>query len=371
MARPAWAALIAAGASLALALPPAAGAQSGAATDPADLTAAQLAGQRAIYSFSGTSAPSSLLTRIRQGRAAGVIFFSSNVASRSQVNRVAAALTAAQRASSISEPLLLMTDQEGGEVRRLPGAPTMSARQVGRSSNSSNVAAASGRTAARNITSYGLNVNLAPVLGVYRQNGDFLDQFQRSYSSNASVVARLGRQFIVNQQRDDVAATAKHFPGLGAARSRQNTDERPVTIRLPLSTLRTIDERPFRSAISARVDFVMPSWAIYPALDARRPAGLSAKWITGELRNRLGYRGVVVTDAIEAGALARFGGVGNRSVLAAAAGADLMLYSGGRVSEGDQGGAGMSRELGSGRLSRASFEQAVSRILELRRSLGD
>ena len=122
-----------------------------------------------------------------------------------------------------------------------------------------------------------MNVNLAPVLDVYRAPGDFTDQYQRSYSSSAATVAACGKAFITAQQQAGVAATAKHFPGLGAATATQNTDNGPVTLSVSLAGLRAIDEAPYPAAIAAGVKLVMASWAVYPALDARRPAGLS-RW---------------------------------------------------------------------------------------------
>ena len=76
-----------------------------------------------------------------------------------------------------------------------------------------------------------MNVNLAPVLDVYYKSGNFIDEFQRSYSSRASTVSTCGKAFITAQQRTGVAATAKHFPGLGSATTSQNTDIRPVTLQ--------------------------------------------------------------------------------------------------------------------------------------------
>jgi len=75
-----------------------------------------------------------------------------------------------------------------------------------------------------------MNVNLAPVLDVFRQPENFIDEYQRSYSSNPDTVARLGASFIAAQQQMGVAATAKHFPGLGSATQAQNTDLGPVTL---------------------------------------------------------------------------------------------------------------------------------------------
>src|SRR5262249_52362285 len=150
--------------------------------------------------------------------------------------------------------------------------------------------------AAANLRGVGMNVNLAPVLDVYREAGDFDDQFGRSYSMKPAVVSALGANMIKAQQAGKGAATAKHFPGLGAATAAQNPDVGPVTLHLSLAAIRGIDEAPFKAAISAGVRLVMLSWAVYPAIQAR-PAGLSPKVVQGELRNRLKFTGVTITDA--------------------------------------------------------------------------
>ena len=289
------------------------------------LSLEQLAGQRVVYSYAGLRPPTALLSLIRAGEAAGVIFFADNISSTSQVRAVVGALQRAALSSPLHTRLLLMTDQEGGEVRRLPGAPIWSEKQIGERANGAMLARAAGSGAGRNLASAGIDVNLAPVLDVYRRAGNFIDQFGRSYSSNAASVAALGGAFISSQQPDGVAATAKHFPGLGAASASQNTDLGPVTLRLSLRTLRSVDEAPYRVALSDGVKLVMTSWAVYPALDPARPAGLSPIVIRGELRRRLGFRGVIITDGIDAAAVIPFGGLARRSVRAAAAGADLIL----------------------------------------------
>jgi beta-N-acetylhexosaminidase len=115
----------------------------------------------------------------------------------------------------------------------------------------------------------------------------------------------------------------------------------------------------------------MTSWATYPALDPRLPAGLSPTVIQGELRRRLGFRGVTITDSLAAGALAPFGGFGERGVLAARAGADLILCSARRVAENSPGEGtdvlrAVTSALADGRLERASAEAAAVRTLRLR-----
>ncbi|HET9105113.1 MAG TPA: glycoside hydrolase family 3 N-terminal domain-containing protein [Solirubrobacteraceae bacterium] len=331
----------------------------------------QLAGQRIVYSYAGLRPPGSLLAAIRAGEAAGVIFFADNVAGAAQLRGVVDRLQRLARAAPGHRPLLMLTDQEGGAVRRLPGPPVDSERTIGDSPDGSRRAAAAGAAAARTLRATGVNVNLAPVLGVYRQTGNFIDQYGRAYSAHAGVAGRLGAAFIAAQQRSGVAATAKHFPGLGAASTAQNTDLRPVSLATPAATLRAVDERPYRAAIAAGVKLVMVSWARYPALDAAHPAGLSARIIDGELRGRLGFRGVTVTDGIQAGGLEGFGNAGARAVAAARAGADLILCaavgpSADSPAIGIQARSALAAAIASGEISRSAARASAARILALR-----
>jgi beta-N-acetylhexosaminidase len=335
------------------------------------LTTDELAGQRIIYAYAGLRPPASLLTAIRAGEAGGVIFFGPNISSLSQIRGVIAELQRASLASPLHTRLLMLTDQEGGEVRRLPGAPALSEKQIGRSRAAASLAHAAGTGAGHALAGVGMNVNLAPVLDVYRRPGNFIDEFQRSYSSTPSTVATLGGAFIGAQQRLGVAATAKHFPGLGAAAQSQNTDLRPVTLGLSAATLRSADEAPYRTAIAAGVKLVMTSWAIYPALDPFRPAGLSPTVIQGELRRRLRFRGVTITDGIDAGAVTPYGGLARRSVLAAQAGADLILCAAvnpaaNTPAQGITAMHAIAGAIGSRSISTASAQQAAARILALR-----
>jgi beta-N-acetylhexosaminidase len=209
---------------------------------------------------------------------------------------------------------------------------------------------------------------------VYRVPGNFIDRYQRSYSASASAVASLAGSFITAQQRTGVAATAKHFPGLGAAATAQNTDERPVTLAVPLSALRATDERPYAAAIAAGVKLVMVSWAVYPALDPHRPAGLSKTVIVAELRRRLGFHGVTITDGLGAGALRAYGDFAGRGVLAAQAGADVLLCAG-LLPQDDTPANGLAvlgavrTAIARGTLGRTDARQAAARVIALRASL--
>jgi beta-N-acetylhexosaminidase len=335
------------------------------------LTDRQLAGQRVIYSYRGLTPPAYLLKRIRQGEVAGVIFFSGNISSRAQIRQVAAELQKAATSPSnpVRHPLLLMTDQEGGEVRRLPGGPDQSEKQIGQSAHPAAAATSAGTTAGQNLHGVGLNVNLAPVLDVYRAAGNFIDEFGRSYSRHAPVVSSLGADFIKAQQKAGVAATSKHFPGLGAATRSQNTDERPVTLNVSKSQLRAVDELPYQKAIAAGTKLVMVSWASYPNLGSRRPAGLSSIVVQGELRKRLGYTGVTITDALEAGALRPFGGTAQRAFMAATAGMDLILCSGQDASQGIAAVTALTGAYRKSTLNHTKFRAAATRVVALRASL--
>jgi beta-N-acetylhexosaminidase len=333
------------------------------------LSPRQLAGQRVIYSYRRLTPPATLLRKVRAGEAAGVIFFGENISSRAQIRTVIGELQQAAAQGPVKAPLLMMTDQEGGHVRRLPGAPVLSEKQIGASADPASAAQQAGRGAGLNLKDVGMNVNLAPVLDVYRNPGNFIDQFGRSYSMSPRKVARLGGDFIRAQQRIGVAATAKHFPGLGAAARMKDTDRRTVTLRLSLRVLRAVDELPYPSAISSGVRVVMVSWATYPALDSRRPAGLSTAVVRGELRRRLKFAGVTITDALDAGALRAFGPVSNRAVLAARAGMDLLLCSARSVREGTSAVTALAAALQRDQVNRPAFVASVERVIALRSGL--
>lgn len=130
---------------------------------PSSLTARQLAGQRVIYSYPGLTPPAGLLALIRDGAAAGVIFFGDNISSHAQIAAVIKTLETADADPSnpVRAPLLLMTDQEGGQVRRLSGAPVLSEKQIAGSAHPANEVEAAGSGAGENLKGVGMNVNLA------------------------------------------------------------------------------------------------------------------------------------------------------------------------------------------------------------------
>lgn len=346
-------------------------AHASAATAVDKLSLEQLAGQRAIYSYSGKLPPPQLYEKIRAGQVGGIILFGPNISGREQIRAVITSFQRARLRAHLPReirrlPLLIMTDQEGGIVKRLPGPPEQSERQIGKTGSAS-LAFSAGRGAGVNLLDAGVNVNLAPVLGILRPGGGFLAKFDRLYSPKPHVVATLASAFVRGSQGAGVAATSKHFPGLGAAID--DTDSGPVTLDLSKATLHAVDEAPYPAAIRAGTRLVMVGHAIYPALDPGRPASLSKRVVGGELRRRLGFEGVTITDALEAGALDAFGNIPERGVKAALAGEDLLLYSAKEVNEGVAGVAALRGALKSGRLDVDAFKRSLVRVLRLRADL--
>ncbi|SDU87946.1 beta-N-acetylhexosaminidase [Microlunatus sagamiharensis] len=335
-----------------------------------DMALDQLVGQLVVYSYPGLTPPAELLRLIRAGRVGGLIFFGENITSTAQIAGVVAQLREAHAESRIREPLLLMTDQEGGIVRRLKDQePYLSAKQIGQQPDPQAAATEAGRGAAAGLKAAGMNLNLAPVVDVYREEGNFDDQFGRSFSSDPEVAGDLGMRFATAQQAAGVAATAKHFPGLGAAPAGANTDLTAVTLSQGLRELRRVDEAAFVPSIRAGIDLVMASWAIYPALDAKRPAGLSRRVIQDELRGRLRFRGVTITDALEAGSLDAYGTDAEVGVLAARAGMDVLLCSSRDVSQGEAVAAALEDALLHRRLEAGAFLGSLLRVRRLRSRL--
>lgn len=328
-----------------------------------ELTTRQLAGQRIVCGFDGRRAPASLLRAISNGELAGVILFDDNVRSRAQVRRLSASIQATQRPPALRAPVLISVDQEGGQVKRLPGPPKFSAEQMG--ARGVKVARSQGAATGASLRGMGVNLDLAPVLDVARPSGFIADQ-DRGFSSRPGRVAATGVAFAEGLESANVAATAKHFPGLGSTSA--NTDLRPSTIRLGAKALRSIDERPYEAYVQAGARLVMVSSARYPALGGPRlPASQSRRITTGELRNRLGFEGVTITDSLEAPGARAGTPAAKVAVRAAAAGSDILLYV--HCDAGVRAARALRKALNSGKLDRARFEASVDRVLALRASL--
>jgi beta-N-acetylhexosaminidase len=326
------------------------------------LTPGQLAGERVVVSIDGTGLTKELRHAIHSGKVAGVVLFEADFPSRARGRELIDALQSVPRPKPLRGlPLLVMTDQEGGEVKRVDGAPEASAATMGAEGPS--YSRKQGRATAANLRSLGVNVDLAPVLDIGRPGG-VIAATERSFGESPAAVARTAVPFARGLEGGGVAATAKHFPGLGTAT--ENTDFEAQRLQLSKGELRATDEAPYGAFIAAGGKLVMLSTAIYPAF-SNRPAAFTKRIATGELRGRLGFRGVTITDSLGSTAVAEFGGQREAAVDGAAAGDDLLLFD--DLPSALAGHEALVKQLAQGGLNRAPFEAAVGRVLRLRASI--
>ncbi len=321
----------------------------------------QLAGQRIVAGLAGTAISPRLEAAIRRGYVAGIVLFADNLSSRGAGRRLIARLQAIPRPSALGDPLLVMVDQEGGLVKRVDGAPAASAAEMGERGGA--FGRDQGRRTAANLRELGINIDLAPVLDVARPGGT-IAATGRGFGATAERVAATAVPFAAGLQEGGVAATAKHFPGLGAAP--ENTDFAVQRIDLPKRVLREVDETPYRAFIAAGGKLVMLSTAIYPAL-APEPAAFSRAIAGGELRGRLGFEGVSITDALDSVAVRAFGGPAESGLAAARAGSDLLLFT--EPAPAEAARRALLAQLRAGTLDRGGFERSAQRVLDLRAGL--
>jgi beta-N-acetylhexosaminidase len=317
-------------------------------------------GQRIMVGLPGTVASKALLAQVRSGQVGAVILFSYNIASRSQVRALTSSLQSAAKAGG-NPPLLIAVDQEGGEVRRFAGGPPyLDPPQMAATGNVS-TARLQGVTTGRYLAGVGVNMDLAPVADVPTTRNAFIWQQNRAFSFNPTTVARFSTAFALGLQSAGVAATAKHFPGLGSATL--DTDYGFVVLR-PSAAQRAAALTPYRTLIPSGVDVVMVSIAAYPAYDpSRAPAALSSRIIGGVLRGQLHFRGVTITDALN-------GPTGHNEitagVLAARAGADMLLF----IDSAPGELAALTKAVHSGQISTSAALASYQRIVTLKRHLG-
>jgi beta-N-acetylhexosaminidase len=323
----------------------------------------ELAGERIVVSIAGTGLTAELRQAIAEGKVAGVVLFEADFPTRAAGRSLVRELQAVPRPPRLARlPLLVMTDQEGGEVKRVDGPPEASAAAMGRRRPA--YARRQGRLTAANLKSLGVTVDLAPVLDVGRAGGVIADT-ERAFAGDAPGVVNTAIPFAEGLEAGGVAATAKHFPGLGTAA--ENTDFEAQSLALSRGELFHVDMPPYRAFVAAGGRLVMLATAIYPALSPR-PAAFSRRIVTGRLRRRLGFHGVTITDSLGSTAVAEFGGQREVAVEGAAAGDDLLLF--GDLPSALAGQEALVAQLHKGGLKRQPFLAAAERVLRLRAELG-
>jgi len=248
----------------------------------------------------------------------GVIFFARNVGTPEEVlelNREIKRVAA--------RPLLLAIDQEGGQVARLKQGftelPPM--RAVG-AAGSPALARELGRLIGRELRAVGFDMNYAPVLDI-DTNPDNPIIAARSFGRTPELVTELGLALAAGLQEVGVAACGKHFPGHGDT-SQDSHLELP---KLPhaMARLEEVELAPFKAAAKAGIASFMTAHVIFEAVDSKYPATMSRAVLTGILREKLGYDGMVVTDDVEMKAIADNYGVEEAVLLGLGAGVDHFL----------------------------------------------
>src|SRR6266576_3344163 len=263
---------------------------------------------------------------------------------------IAAKLNALQRRSKL--PLLISADLEWGAGMRVVGATAFPMIMAAGATGAERDAYTIGRVAALEGRAVGIHVNFAPDADV---NNNPLNPIinTRSFGEDPHAVARLVRAFVRGLQDNGMLATLKHFPGHG-------------DIRADYARLDSVELVPFRAGIDAGAQVVMSAHIAFPALTGDAPATLSAAMLTGVLRDSLKFKGLVVTDALQMGAIVAKYGAGEAAVRAFEAGSDLLLMP----ADPDSAIASMLMALQSGRITAARLDASVRRMLDIKRGVG-
>lgn len=279
-------------------------------------------GQLFIMAFDGLRPSSDTVEYLRTFRIGGVILFRDNYESPGQLHALTAQL---QTKCAFSDmPLFICSDHEGGRIQQFRTGFTALPAMAEAGCGDPAATEALYRTAARELRAAGLNMNLAPVADVCPagQPGTIGD---RSFGEDPSLVSAHVTAAVQGLQAEGLLACVKHFPGQGATTQDGHRDL-PVA-QATSEQLEKRDLMPFRAAITAGVSAVMTAHVIYPAVDdAYCPASLSEFWLTEILRRRLGFAGLILSDALEMkGIMTKYDPV-ESGLLALAAGTDILLY---------------------------------------------
>lgn len=280
-------------------------------------------GQLFITGIPGTTLDRETEHLIRDYNPAGVILFARNIEDPVQL----AGLSRDLQDASITYhgiPLFMAVDQEGGRVARLKEPFTIFPGNEAMGKDKDPVARAEefGRVTAREMKIVGLNMNLAPVVDVRRAEPEkHLEG--RMFSEDHEIVALLGRTVVRTLQANGIMAVAKHFPGLG--RAGIDPHDHLLKIEMDRKEIEEVNLPPFRGAIEEEVAGIMTSHAVYPALDAERPATLSPAVLGTLLREEMGFKGLILTDDLEMGAIAKKWGPAHGALASFSAGADILL----------------------------------------------
>ena len=279
------------------------------------------AGRVVMVDIEGRQLDADTAAFLREHRIRAVCLFRKNLGPEAQIRQLTADLRVA-----MGEGAVIAIDQEGGSVVRavsLPQAP--GAMALGAAGDEA-LAERVGAGVARGLRHLGINWNFAPVLDVNNNPANPVIG-ERSFGADPLLVARLAGAWMRGAAAQGVACCGKHFPGHGDTRT-DSHHALPVVDK-PLAALEALELLPFR-VLAPDAPSLMTAHIIYPQIDPEHPATLSRPLLTGLLRERIGYHGVVITDALLMKAVHDRYGHGRAAVLALQAGADMPLAQGAR-----------------------------------------
>ncbi|MER5320730.1 beta-N-acetylhexosaminidase [Streptosporangium roseum] len=308
----------------------------------------------------GVGTPAKAVARYRPG---GVILFpwAGNVKNVRQV----VALTNGLQKASPEIPLLIGADQENGRVSRMaPLVTEMPGASVIGSTGDPSLARKAAKVTGTELRALGINLDFAPVADVnINPRNPVIGP--RAYGSDPKKVAPMVAAAVQGFHDAGIASTAKHFPGHGDT----NVDSHsglPV-IQHSLSQWNKLDAPPFAAAIGKNIDAIMSAHVVMPKLDpSGDPATLSKPILTGLLREKLGFDGVVSTDALDMAGVRKKYGDGQVAVRAIQAGVDLLLMP----PDFPKAYGAVLAAVKSGKISTARLDQSVRRLLKLKAARG-
>lgn len=321
-------------------------------------------GQMMMVQFTGPDYSPQLDAMISQYKVGSVLVFAANgnIVSKSQVKNLVA-----QMQKNAFLPLAVSIDQEGGTVDRLVSldGPQPAAAEIG-ATGDTNKAYQQGLKDAKDLTSYGFNLNLAPVVDVTNVYNPQL--YNRTYGNNAALVTSMAGAYLRGLQKSGkVLGTLKHFPGLGDVSV--DPHFRPPDLIRPLNSLNSIDWAPYTNLIKqGNVYAVMVTHEYVKALDTSEPSSLSPK-VIGILRNQMHFQGVIMTDSLTMDSISNYYSNGQAAAMAVKAGDDLLM---GASSPNDLVAMlkGIKQAVASGAISQQQIDDSVRRVLLLKYALG-
>ncbi len=330
-----------------------------------NMTLEEKIGQMFMVGFNDIKAVSDIKELIEDYCVGGIIYFRRNILSLEQVSNLSNELQGLATDRKPDLPLIISTDQEGGMVNRLLGGTHFPGNMTIGATKQPGLAKKAGRAIALQLKAVGINMDFAPVMDV-NNNPLNIVIGTRSFGGDAELVAEMGVAFIKGMQEEGTIACAKHFPGHGNTAVDSHL-ELPV-IKCSRENLEKVEIYPFKEAVKAGVDSIMTAHIYVPALESGKgiPATLSNSILTGLLRKKMGYKGVIITDCMEMKAISDNFGTVEGSVMAIEAGADIVLIS----HSLDKQKAAIKETIKvvkEGRITGERINQSVLRILDLKR----